>query len=82
MYNPHAQRYHQLVTGSGKGAEHSISTDVFVFDYSAFFVNNTDIHGFCMEINSTVIFVLFGVEFHKASFFKRFWVKTSYRNAV
>jgi hypothetical protein len=46
-----------------------ICFDVLVKAYLAFGIEDTDIHLFGMQVDSTIILVLFGVEFHRASSF-------------
>ena len=41
-----------------------ISLDVSVEQHRALTVNNAQIHGFCVQIDSAIILVLFSVEFH------------------
>jgi hypothetical protein len=41
-----------------------VGSDVALEDDASLLVEDAQIHGLCMKIDSTVIFVLFGVEIH------------------
>jgi hypothetical protein len=41
-----------------------VGSDVALEDDAPFLVEDAEVHGLCMKIDSAVIFVLFGVEIH------------------
>jgi hypothetical protein len=58
-----------ILTEGGDGVEEGISIGVHVpvFPDLSLVIQDADIHLFRMQVDSTIIFVLFGVKLHKAS---------------
>jgi hypothetical protein len=62
--------YHVFTIGSYTLQEElRIGSDVSVQDNVSFLIQYADVHTFCVKVDSTVKFVLFGVKFHLASSF-------------